>query len=94
VSSYTVTRASGGNVFTLYRGRLRHRAAETFDHAEPPEGVVTFTEHGTDVPRKVVAQKGPASVWADGRCPCECRVHGKAACGCPCPRHPYTTGLK
>lgn len=96
MASYTVTRSAAGQVFQLYRGKLRHRAKETFDRAEPTSGRVTLTEHGTDglIGRKVVAQKGPDFTWEPGRCPCPCAAHGKTACGCPCPRHPYTTGLK
>lgn len=93
MASYTVTRSTGGHIFGLYQGRLRHRADETFGRADAADGLVTLTEHREMEPRKVLARKGPGFTW-EGRCPCECTAHGKTACGCPCPRHPYTTGMK
>jgi hypothetical protein len=93
MSSYTVTRSAGGHVFSLYRGRLRHRAKDTFDRAEATDATVTLTEHRTEEPRRVLDQKGPEFMWTEGRCPCVCQAHGKTWCSCPCPRHPHATGL-
>lgn len=93
MASWSVTRSANGHVFGLYHGRLKARALETFSRALALDSVVTLTEHRVEGPRNVLDRKGPF-LWGDGRCPCECTVHGKTACGCPCPRHPYTTGMK
>lgn len=93
--SYTVTRQGSGHVFTLYHGRLRHRAEATYDQAVPVPGTtVTLTEH--TVPAKVLRSKEAPrgmtspSTWVELRCAqCgrkhdaireACRVHGFPEC--------------
>jgi hypothetical protein len=67
-ASYTVTRCTGGHVFTLYVGRLKYRAEEAYDNAKPEKGsIVTLTEHG-DRERKVLRRSDQTVTDLCSRC--------------------------